>query len=204
LVGAGASVAVFFLAGPLFDMTLAGEKTLDEWVKLISLGLLSGLAGTKVLTNASYHLVEKIAVLSERVADLEKNAKVVELIRRADSLASDSRLEHALATYNEALSIAPTSEAALIGKAKVYAERSQWDKAINTVSRILEENPTSKRAYYHRARYKNMAGKYPKEEVLADLRTAVSLDAHYENYAALHDKYFVNLREDAEFRGIVE
>ena len=182
----------------------SGDKTQDEWLRIVSLGVLSGLAGVKLLTGRKSHIIERIAVLDDRIEGVEKGGKVNELIRRADSLAADNRLEHALATYNEVLSIDPRNEPAQFGKARVYGERSQWDKVISTVSRILATNPSSKQAYYERARYKNMAGKYAKEEVLQDLKSAVSLDPHFKNYAALHDQYFENLREDDDFRRIVE
>ena len=204
LVGAGASIGAFFLAAPLFNMNLGGEKTLDEWVKIASFGVLAGLAGIKLLTNTSHHLNERIGVLDDRLEQIARGEKVNELVRRAEYLAAANRLEHALATYGAALTINPRSEPALIGKAKVFGERSQWDQALNAVSRILEVNPSSKRAYYHRARYKNMAGKYTKEEILQDLRSAISLDPHYKNYAALHDPHFESLREDDDFRRIVE
>ena len=204
LVGAGASVALFFVAAPLLDITFADGQTQTQWIKIVSLGVISGLAGMKILTSTASHIVWRLAVLDDRMERVERAETVNEFVRRADGLVADNRLEHALATYDEALAINPRNEQALIGKAGVYAERSQWDKAISTVSRILQIDPSSKRAYYHRARYKNMAGKYPKEEILQDLKSAVLLDAHYKNYAALHDTHFENLRADEEFRRIVE
>lgn len=204
LVGAGASVAFFFVAGPLLAMSLGGEKTVDDWLKVVSLGVISGLAGIKLLTASSPYILERIVGLDDRLDRVERGSRVGDLLRRAESLAASSRLDQALATYDDALKIDPHSESALLGKAAVLFDRTKWDEAITVAARALDLNPSSARGYYDRARYKNACGKYAKEDILQDLRSAVTLDPLFRNYAALHDPHFENLRHDEEFRRIVE
>lgn len=204
LLGAAASVAVFLFAAPLLSLSVASEQAADAWIKLVSFGVLCGLGGVKLLTTSSAYVVERLALLGDRMEQMEKTERSGELVRRADLMAAENRFEHALATYDEALRIDGRNESALIGKAKVLAERSQWPKALASVNRALELNPSSARAYYERARYKNMTGTYPKEQVLQDLKSAVLLDSHYKNSARYHDRYFESLRNAEEFRQIVE
>ena len=48
-----------------------------------------------------------------------------------------------------------------------------------------------------------MAGKYAKDDVLQDLRSAITLDAQCKHFAAFHDPYFEGLRQDEGFRKVV-
>jgi len=204
LVGAAASIAVFFVTGPLFDLTLTQEMAGDQLIKMVALGVLSGLVGLKVLATSSGHVFERIAVLDDRLEQLEKGRKTQELIRRAELLAAENRLDHALAQYAEALRIDPRNEDALLGKAQVLCDRCKWDEAIATVSKVLAVNPACERAYYDRACYKNATGKYETEDVLQDLKSAVTLDPLYKTYAALQDNHFQNLRDDEKFQSLVQ
>ena len=203
LVGAGAGLAVFFLAAGLLDLRPANDQTLDQWVKIISFGVLSGFAGVKVLTTRSSHILDRVGLLDDRVEQLDSRQRLNDLLRRADSLALENRLEHALAKYDEALRLDPRCEAAYLGKAKVLFDRCKWEDAIKVLSILLKMNPSFDRAYYLSACYKSAAGKYRKEEILQDLKSAVALDPLYKTYAGLQDKHFENLRDDPEFRGIV-
>ena len=166
-------------------------------------GVLSGLAGVKLLTTRTSHILERLTLLDDRFEHMHIREKLNNVLRRADSLALENRLEHALAKYDEALRTDPRCEAAYIGKAKVLQERCKWDDAISTLSRLLEMNPSSERAFYLRACYKSAAGKYRNEEILEDLKSAVARDPLYKTYAALQEKHFENLRDDPEFRNII-
>ncbi len=203
-VGAAASVALFFFTGPLFGLTLTQEMGGDQWIKVMALGVLSGLAGMKVLATSSGHVFERISVLDDRMEQLEKGRKTQELIRQAESLATENRLEHALARYAEALRIDPRNTDAMLGQAQILCDRCKWDEAVTTASKALAVNPSCERAYYDRACYKNATGKYETEEVLQDLKSAVTLDPMYKTYAALQDTHFENLRDDEKFRSLVQ
>ena len=203
LVGAGGAIAVLFFAAPLLDLNLTEGHTVDQWLRIISLGVLSGLAGVKLLTTRTSHILERLTLLDDRVERVNIREKLNDLLRRADSLALENRLEHALAKYDEALRTDRRCDAAYLGKAKVLHDRCKWDAAISVLSELLAMNPSSDRAFYLRACYKSAAGKYRKEEILQDLRTAVGIDPLYKTYAALQEKHFENLRDDREFRNIV-
>jgi tetratricopeptide (TPR) repeat protein len=203
LIGAAASVAVFLVAAPLLNISLEGGQAQEHWIKITSLGVVSGFIAIKLLASSSPYFAERMAVLNDRLECVEKAEKASGLVRQADALAADHRFEHAIASYDEALRINPRDESALIGKAEVYAERGQWGKAVNIASRVLAFDPSSKRGHYDRARYKNMAATYPKEEVLQDLRSAISLDPNYKDFARLQDPFFETLRQDEGFCVIV-
>ena len=203
LVGAGASMAVFFLAAPLLDISVIGERALDQWLKIISLGVFSGILGIKLVTASATHVVVRLAGLEDRVEQIVIRERLNEITGHAESLATEKRFEHALAKYDEALRIDPRSEVAHIGKALVLFNRCKWDEAINTLSNFLETNPSADRAYFDRACYKSASGKYRKAEILQDLKSAITLDPMYKTYAALQNKHFENLRNDEEFRKIV-
>lgn len=203
LTGATSAVGVLFFAAPLLDLNLTEGHAVDLWLKIISLGVLSGLAGVKLLTTRTSHIVERLTLLDDRVEHMHIREKLNDVLCCAASLALENRLEHALAKYDEALHTDPRCEAAYLGKAKILHDRCKWDDAIGTLSRLLEMNPSSDRAFYLRACYKSAAGKYRNEEILQDLKIAVARDPLYKTYAALQEKHFENLRDDPEFRNII-
>ena len=203
LIGGGASLAAYFLLAPLLNMTVSEELTPDNWVQMISLGVLSGFVGVRALSTSKAYIIEKLGSVEERLGHLETESAVAELIHQAECLATNNRPQHALAKYDEALSINPRNEAALLGKASVLCQRCKWDEAIRTVSRVLEVNPSSARAYYDRARYENSTGKHAKEVILQDLKSAIALDPTYRESVALGDNHFDNLRQDEGFKSIV-
>ena len=203
LIGAASAVAVLFFAAPLLDLSLTEEHTVDLWLKIISLGVLSGLAGVKLLTTRNSHILERLTLLDDRVDHTHNREKLNDVLCRAASLALENRTEHALAKYDEALRTVPRCEAAYLGKAKILHDRCKWDGAISTLSRLLEMNPLSDRVFYLRACYKSAAGKYRNEEILQDLKSAVARDPLYKTYAALQEKHFENLRDDPEFHDVI-
>src|SRR3989442_5536158 len=60
LIGLATSFSVFFFAAPLFNLHLQEIKDADGYIKLISIGLISGFAGIKLLSGMSSKFIERI------------------------------------------------------------------------------------------------------------------------------------------------
>lgn len=202
LVGIGASMTVFFLAGSMFGLKFEGALTAETYIKVIALGVLAGFAGIRLLAGMSNRLLDQISELDSRLDRVEKQDKISELLRQAEFLRNNNP-ERSLIIFEKALLIDPENEPALIGKAKALRRLNRFDEAISILTQVIQRNPKAERAYYNRACYKNLSGGYTKDDVLADLKTAASLFGFYRDYA-LDDKDFQSLHEDADFRQIVK
>lgn len=112
LVGSGASVATHFLAAPLLQLGSTENSALDHWIQLISISVLAGFLGAKLLTSRTAHLVERLAAAEDQIDRLERRERIHEILRRAESHVTEHRLEHALVTYREVLRIDPGSPSA--------------------------------------------------------------------------------------------
>jgi tetratricopeptide (TPR) repeat protein len=125
-------------------------------------------------------------------------------------------LDKALAKYDAALSDDPANEEALRGKARAYRRQATvagdqgnsadsatlWNKAIETLSSILERNNQSAPSYYNRACYKHLAGRNV-DEALSDLAKALALAPRLKQYAQ-HDTDFTRLWANNEFKTLTE
>jgi tetratricopeptide (TPR) repeat protein len=197
-IGIAASLTIFFAAGAMFGLKLDNPITVDLFIKIVALGVLSGFAGIRLLSGMSSKLLEKLSEMDDRLDKVEKSDKISELLRQADFLLNNNP-DRALIIYDKALIIDPENEPALIGKAKALRRQKKLGEAIDLLSEIIKRNPKAERAYYNRACYKNLSNNHSKEEALADLRTAISLFAWYHDYAQ-DDKDFMNLWNDPDFK----
>jgi tetratricopeptide (TPR) repeat protein len=127
-------------------------------------------------------------------------------VRRADSFLAEGgedSAEMALGFYDEALGVQPDHQGALIGKAKALVRRTPPDypEAIGILSRVIDGDPSSARAYYNRACYRSLSGA-DAVTAISDLTEAVRLAPHYRKHARM-DKDFSRLRDMAEFRALI-
>jgi len=201
LIGAAASIAVYLIAREMFKFDLAALSRfqLQSLIQAIGLGVISGFAGRNVLFRLSGMLFEKLSLAEER---LKRNEKLDACLRRARFLL-DKNPDKALVFYDSVLAEDADHPDALIGKAKIYRRKRQYEEAIRLLTRVIEKNPDYERAYYNRACYRNNStkGSQSRGEVLDDLRHAVRLYPDYKWYAR-DDKDFKNLWEDEDFKKI--
>jgi hypothetical protein len=203
LVGLAASFGVFFVAHSLFG----GGDTFDlhnlrENLRLISLSLLSGYAGIKILDSASRRLseeveneiVKKSSEIEKRLADV---IRVQELASRVEFFIRENKFGPAMIGCEEMLKIDPKSELAEILKAKVLAGQGEYKLAIEVSTTLLNRNKNNARARYNQACYRCVAGE-SKDAVIDDLKKAIALVSHYKGMAA-EDKDFITLRGDPDF-----
>jgi tetratricopeptide (TPR) repeat protein len=202
IIGAAASIAIYFVAGSLFNISLKNIETIDHVIKLIALGILSGFAGIKVLTGMSNKIIKRVSSIEERITKVEKNEQINELIRHADFLMRTNKLNRSLIVYKKALEFDPESEPALIGLAKVYRRLGKWEDAISILNKVVDKHPQSERAYYNRACYKNLCKKYDKESILSDLKASIKIYPEFNEYAK-DDEDFESINDDTDFLEIV-
>lgn len=78
LVGIGASISILYFAAPLFNIKIAGDGT-DNIVQIISLSIISGFAGTQVLTSFSSALERRVEELSQELKEAQDfNQKITQ------------------------------------------------------------------------------------------------------------------------------
>ncbi|BCM92478.1 hypothetical protein IAD21_04358 [Abditibacteriota bacterium] len=79
----------------------------------------------------------------------------------------------ALDEYSEAIKLYPDYVEAYRGLAKCYAQRTEWDSAIENVSAAIRLTPNDSDAYFERADYNVIVGDYPAAR--ADYSAAIRL-----------------------------
>ncbi len=200
LTGTAASIAIFFIAAPLFNLKI-GSAEKDCCIKVIALGILSGFTGMKLLSIMSSKLMEKLYVMDRRLDEAEKQDETRELLRQADFYLIHNP-DQANIIYDEILKEDPQNESGLIGKAKVLRRKKDFEKAIKVLTEIVTTNPKAARAYYNRACYKNSSSQYSVDDVLSDLEKAISLCDFYRPFA-LKDDDFENLKGDKKFNKLL-
>ncbi len=148
LVGATASIAVFVVAGGLFNVNLQEFFTAGEtYVRVLALGVLSGFAGIRLLRGLSEKMVEEIATKAaketyEKKGRLDSEAAIN--LRMGDRLLGEydgwcasenieneplseenlkehlKKLDDVLARYQLVLQTAPEHEDALRQRSRVF------------------------------------------------------------------------------------
>jgi tetratricopeptide (TPR) repeat protein len=99
---------------------------------------------------------------------------VANQVRRAEAHRYNRRLEEAIAAFNRALEIDPTSEEALTGRAEVYFSLHRFDEARADLNQVLDRNPNFYRALVARARVN--AEQFRVSEGYDDASRAIELD----------------------------
>lgn len=200
IVGVGAAISIFFVAGPLFNLKFNIEMDAQAYLQIIALGIISGFTGIRLLSSMSDKLLERISEIDERIEHVEKYDEISELLSQADYL-QQINPESSLIFYDKSLKIDPENESVLIGKAKSLKRLNRFKEAITILTQVIENNPNAERAYYNRACYKALSPQFDKNEVFVDLRKAISI-LNVEGFA-YSDPDFKSLYDDPEFQKIV-
>ena len=90
-------------------------------------------------------------------------------LRLAGLLFDHGRLDDAAAHYRTLLNQEPEHPAALLGLARVYAARSQWQEASDTLRRILEKPRVARPAYLLMASVQQHLGKIEASRAAAEI-----------------------------------
>lgn len=111
-------------------------------------------------------------------------------IRRGDAYADKKDYVRALADYNEAIKLEPTSAEAYNGRGAVYDNQGQPDRAIDDFDQALRHYPKYSEAYRNRGVAYSHKGKL--ERAIVDFDFATRLDPN--NARAYNDRATINAR----------
>lgn len=223
LIGIAAGTSVFFVMESLFGLKLTAETggiNPQDYLRMVALGVICGYMGSSLLDGLalviSKRLIKAQEKLEEEQRELEKlkarvkaSSQATQLIQLADAHLRWGNYDEALELYDEAIAVEPSNANHYIHKSFVYTSKAEkkgdtslYEVAIDLVNHALEVDGSSVRAYYNRACYKQLL-KRPKDEVLADLKTAIELDDTMRRMAK-HDPDFLGLQADPDFKSLIE
>jgi hypothetical protein len=227
LIGAAASLAISFVTDPLFNTTPDDDPFGKSRgvVRLVSLGVISGFAGIKVLTSMSDLPIRLINASRAQIMDqVQEQDRSRELIRqvedtlrevdqraKTDEAAAQADLDKAEQAIEQVLKHLPDDPRSLVVSAKVFRRKAElnvggkadpwWQSAIDVLTNALRIDPTYDRAHYNRACYYALIKK--EKEALADLKQAVALFAPNRVFAR-GDSDFASLKGNAEFQKLIK
>jgi hypothetical protein len=227
-VGSAASLAINFVADPLLSPLQSGSNaTADylarDYIRAISLGVIAGFAGIKVLTSMARISDEMIsASKAQLITRMQENdrsrelvrqvedmlAKIDDYLKRGDRESAITELKRASEAIEQVLSVVPRDPRALVVKAKILKRNAQLDvevaslleQAIQVLTAVLAIDSSYDRAYYNRACYEAIRGR--KDEAMKDLNEAVRLFAPNRGFAR-DDHDFDSLRNMEGFKKLI-
>jgi tetratricopeptide (TPR) repeat protein len=214
-IGVGASLSVQFAADALFGIHRnQGPLEMVEYMKLIAIGVLAGVAGNRLLAGMSHALLNKLMAEQEQLEDkVEKMEQKNQLIRLGENDLRESRYEAAVSVFQRLIKLDDKLEVAYIYLGKALkrqactmadlAQRGQLlQQAIDVVSRVIEINHTNDRALYNRGCYKCLAG-FAKDKILPDLSRAIEIFEPYKAIARADEDY-KSLWADPDFINLLK
>lgn len=208
-VGVAASFMVLFVVAAFLGSKSFTFEEIGDLLRVISLSLLSGYAGIKLLSRASDRISDEIvskvageikqseATITTQLNSLER----LELEQEIELYIREGQLDIALMSCARMSEKFPEAEAAFILKAKVFRRQGMLGAAILELDTVIGRNQKSARALYNRACYRQLAG-HKKADVLLDLESAIRNRPLYRNVARL-DSDFAGIRTDSDFKHLV-
>src|SRR3989304_1078736 len=142
-------------------------------------------------------------------ADYNRN----KLFKKGVNLMADEKLEDAVQVFEQVLRIDPDNVDALLKlgyarfhlddhlKALVHYEQKNYARALDSVEKSIESEPTFGMAWYNKACFLSLLNQIP--ESLEALKRAIEIDVKNAK-RAVKDKDFVNVRVEEGFKRIVE
>ncbi|QEL14610.1 tetratricopeptide repeat protein [Limnoglobus roseus] len=227
LIGAAASIAIQFVAEPLFSTSPGNYSmnTVRDYVRTASLGVISGFAGFRVLSSMADIPERLIRANRAQVADqLQSQDRSRELLRQVEELlkqideeiptdpaTATADLKRAEQAIDQVIAGAPKDARVLVVKAKVLCRKAKlatngaagawWDEAIKTLTEAIALDSTYDRTFYNRACYLILAKKSV-DDAMKDLAQAVVLFPPNARFAN-EDPDFKSVQALPAFRKIV-
>jgi tetratricopeptide (TPR) repeat protein len=198
LIGAATSLSVYGAAIASKLASIPEDNDTHLLLKLIAVGIIAGFAGIPLLSGISDRLVRDVQGVKKRVESVERKEESLRKSIRGDSLLEQKRYEEAERIFNDALSLDPDNELAVIGLAKVFRWTGRIEQAILLLTEFINRKRDASRAIYNRACYKALLNQ--NREAISDLKRAIQLDPFYHQYAQ-KDPDFESIRSDPEFPG---
>lgn len=160
-------------------------------------------------------LRESVEQLSASMAELEaavaRERQVGAMLLEAMGERHIKRYDSAVELYRAALKVDPSSEEARIGLAvstSYIDEPNHFEEAIVMLDDVIRTNPRSAKAFYNRGTIRFLylksvsKEKFSKQDVLADLRTAIKLAGRYRHFSQ-RDEDLDGLKGDDEFNRLL-
>lgn len=189
LIGVAASHAVFFvLAG---SVNISGNN-LENTLRLVALGLLSGMAGKSLLSNLQSRLVKQIDELGEKVEHTERKADKKYYYNLGVTYRLQTKWESAKWAFKEALRIDPDYTSAYLGLAEVFRDEyksgpktsDQSDlmkQALTNCNLAIQKEPDFAPAYLTRATVYALLDS-EKEKARSDILKAIKLSPEMKQF----------------------
>lgn len=197
-IGGITSIGVYYFLGALFNFKVDSIETLlqsTEIIKYISIGILSGVAGTNLLTSASKKLERQLDELKDDIHNISisKN-ELHDKNLEGYVLLNDEKYAEALNIFNDVLIQDSQNELGLIGKAKALRRLNKaqnhdqyLEQAIALLKKAIKNNPSSMRAHYNLACYYQESEKYSEDDVFYELEEALKISNIYIQMAKTDD-----------------
>jgi len=107
----------------------------------------------------------------------------------------------AMESYNKVHEIDVTNAEAWNLKGLIYYQQKNYDKALDSVEKAIDSNPTDGMSWYNKACYHSLLNHIP--ESIESLKRSIEIDVKNAK-KAVRDKDFENIRTDEGYRRIVE
>ncbi|MBN2172993.1 MAG: tetratricopeptide repeat protein [Bacteroidales bacterium] len=180
------------------DRVDEGLRAIDQWVEL-----------NPDNTQACLYKAFAEAELGNHQKSLEAFEKLIELqpdeatnwIGKGQMLYALNRYDEALEAFNKYTLIDTTRTDVWGMKASTLARLGRFDEAINIINKNLEQSPDDPTSIYNRACIYSIKG--DKAIALADLKSAIELEASFRKYART-DEDFRSLYEDEDFKNLTK
>ena len=216
-IGGVTSIGIFFFINSLLDYSGSNPEKFFEGfksLKLISLGILSGVAGSNLLRKISNQLTNQ---LTKQLTELENGIRDAANQNILHDTATEGyrhlerdELPSALESFDIVLKKDEYNEYALIGKAKVLRKMSEShnnDKylkdAIKLLEKLVKNQPSAMRAHYNLACYYNISKNHDMNAIIESLSKAMEISSTYMQIAK-NDPDLENIIHTDEFENMVK
>jgi tetratricopeptide (TPR) repeat protein len=204
IIGIAASLGALFFASSLFNINVINIADSEDYVRLVSISVVSGYAGIRLLTTMSDRFTKELKNQEKRIEFQETEIQNLkrEVKDKLDRNLREGLLSLAVEEIEEALKIFDAILAqdsknieARIGRAKALKRRNKQgdlEKALSLIEEILEDLKEEKeakyvyykaRCFYNKACYQNLLEKYAEEQILSNLREAFKLFPQFKKFA---------------------
>lgn len=197
----GATAAVFLFGGTLrFD-----EHDPKTYVLLVSVSFLAGAFGKDVVLAAGERLLRETKaarVEAQSAQDSARKATAMGYTLQATSMLRDGKPAEALELTKLALKLDPDYASAYGEKARALKRLNRLDEALLAVEEGLKIQGDKAPLLYNRACYKLLLNRGTRDEILADLKKALSIKPELKKDART-DEDLGPLRDMEEFQKLV-
>ena len=224
-IGMAASFAVHFVFDPIADNKPTSLE-MHYLLRAISLGVLAGFTGIKVLTTISDAITQQLRNNRNQIMDevktenrsdellvfTENSLKEVDGKAATDAAGALSDLNNFELGIDQLLAQTPNNTRAMVVKAKIFRRRWEYSKtdpsrkqflleAIKILTAAVSLDPTYDRAHYNRACYSALLGNV--DDAMRDLQQAITL--FFQNrFFAQQDPDLVSLHTHKDWKKVVE